>query len=261
MELISREMVIRKIVEIEQKIVKIEQQIDGLPKGELICAKNDERYKWYLKENGKRKYIPKKKRALAEALAEKKYYMYWLEELKNEVDIYKYYLKKYPDNKRTTDYLLVHKGWGELLKNRFKSTNLELQKWQNEEYISCTKHKENLVFSGTQGKKLRSKSEVIIDMLLYKYQIPFHYEERLVLNGIEVYPDFTTRHPVTGKVIYWEHYGMMDDEIYRSKVHQKMKIYCENGIIPSINLITTYETNDHPLNIDYIESIIKMYYL
>ena len=40
-----------------------------------------------------------------------------------------------------------------------------------------------------------------------------------------------------------------------------MKIYCENGIIPSINLITTYETNDHPLNIDYIESIIKMYYL
>ena len=254
-------MVRKKIMETEQKIEKIEHQIAGLPKGELICAKNDERYKWYLKENGKQKYLPKKKRALAEALAEKKYYIYWLEELKNELDIYKYYLKKYPDNKRTTDSLLLHKGWGELLKNRFIPTKLELQKWQNEEYISCTKHKENLVFLGTQGKKLRSKSEVIIDMLLYKYQIPFHYEERLILNGIEIYPDFTIRHPLTGKTMYWEHFGLMDDEVYRKNVYQEMKTYCENGIIPSINLITTYETNDHPLNIEYIESIIKTYFL
>ena len=120
---------------------------------------------------------------------------------------------------------------------------------------------ENLMFTGTQGKKLRSKSEVIIDMLLYKYQIPFHYEERLVLNGFEMYPDFTIRHPMTGETMYWEHFGLMDNEIYRNNVYQKMKRYCENGIIPSINLTATYETNDHPLNIEYIESIIKIYFL
>ena len=110
------------------------------------------------------------------------------------------------------------------------------------------------MFTGTQGKKLRSKSEVIIDMLLYKYQIPFHYEERLVLNGFEMYPDFTIRHPMTGETMYWEHFGLMDNEIYRNNVYQKMKRYCENGIIPSINLIATYETNDHQLNIEYIDN-------
>ena len=261
MQLLNCEMVRKKMIETQQKIEKVEQQIASLPKGELICSKNEGRYKWYLKENGKRKYLPKKKRALAEALAEKKYYIYWLEELKKELDIYKYYLKKYPSDDRSVDSLLLHKGWSELLQNRFASTKLELKRWQNEEYVSCKKHEENLVFTGTQGKKVRSKSEVIIDMLLYKYQIPFHYEERLALNGFEMYPDFTIRHPLTGETMYWEHFGLMDDEVYRNNVYQKMKRYCENGIIPSINLITTYETNDHPLNVDYIESIIKIYFL
>ena len=82
MQLLNCEMVRKKMIETEQKIEEVEQQIASLPKGELICSKNDGRYKWYLKENGKWKYLPKKKRALAEGLAEKKYYIYWLEELK-----------------------------------------------------------------------------------------------------------------------------------------------------------------------------------
>lgn len=261
MQLLDCEMVRKKMIETEQMIESVEQKIASLPKGELICGKNEGRYKWYVKENGKWKYLPKEKRALAEALAKKKYYIYRLEELEKELDIYKYYLLKFPSENKSAESLLLHKGWSELLQNHFTSTKLELQKWQNEEYVSCRKHEENLVFKGTQGKKLRSKSEVIIDMLLFKYHIPFHYEERLVLNGFELYPDFTIRHPLTGKIMYWEHFGLMDDEGYRNHVYQKMKMYCENGIIPSINLITTYETNDHPLNIDYIESVIKTYFL
>ena len=165
MQLLNCEMVRKKMIETEQKIEKIEQKIASLPKGELICSKNGGRYKWYLKKNSKWEYLPKKKRDLAEALAEKKYYIYLLEELKKELDIYKYYLIKYPSDDRKVDSLLLHKGWSELLQNQFASTKLELQRWQNEEYVSCKKHEENLVFTGTQGKKLRSKSEVIIDML------------------------------------------------------------------------------------------------
>ena len=100
-------------------------------KGELLCAKNNNRYKWYLKEQDKTSYLSKNMRALAEIL----------------------------------------------------------------------------VVKGTLGKMLRSKSEAIIDRLLYQNKIPFHYEEKLVLGGITIYPDFVIRHPVTGEYYYWNILG------------------------------------------------------
>ena len=45
MQLFNCEMVRKKMIETEQKIEKLEQQIAGLPKGELICSKNEGRYK------------------------------------------------------------------------------------------------------------------------------------------------------------------------------------------------------------------------
>ena len=41
MQLFNCEMVRKKMIETEQKIEKLEQQIAGLPKGELICSKNE----------------------------------------------------------------------------------------------------------------------------------------------------------------------------------------------------------------------------
>ena len=74
----------------------------------------------------------------------------------------------------------------------------------------------------------------------------------LKLDRIILYPDFVIRHPVTGAYYYWEHFGMMDEEAYRNHACDKVKLYCANGIIPSINLITTYETKRHPLFCDMI---------
>ena len=73
--------------------------------------------------------------------------------------------------------------------------------------------------------------------------------------------DFTIRHPITGEMVYWEHFGLMDEEEYRNSVYKKLKFYCDNGIIPSINLITTYETKQHPLDANHVEAIIKEYFL
>jgi hypothetical protein len=76
-----------------------------------------------------------------------------------------------------------------------------------------------------------------------------------------LYPDFTTRHPKTGQVYYWEHFGLMDQPEYINRACQKIKMYCENGIIPGINLILTYETKENPLSIDQVEKIVKEYFL
>ena len=69
------------------------------------------------------------------------------------------------------------------------------------------------------------------------------------------YPDFTIRNPRTGKLLYWEHFGKIDDPDYAHKTSRKLNTYISNNIIPDIDLITTYETKDHPLSISTLEFI------
>ena len=101
----------------------------------------------------------------------------------------------------------------------------------------------------------------MIDTLLYLNKIPFRYECALHLGNTTIYPDFTILHPHTGKIYYWEHFGMMDDANYAKNTCFKLQTYTTHGIIPSINLITTYETKEHPLSSDFIEKIIQHYFL
>ena len=54
---------------------------------------------------------------------------------------------------------------------------------------------------------------------------------------------------------------MMDNQKYSQKAFSKLEIYCENGIIPSINLITTFEATDFPLDAVKVENIIKQYFV
>lgn len=108
---------------------------------------------------------------------------------------------------------------------------------------------------------VRSKSEAFIDMLLHANKIPFRYECALTLGSITYYPDFTIMHPKTGEIFYWEHFGMMDDPAYAGKAFSKLHNYSKHGIIPSINLITTYETQDHPLDLDTVHRLVEQYFL
>ena len=41
---------------------------------------------------------------------------------------------------------------------------------------------------------------------------------------------------------------------------QENKTYCDNGIIPSINLIMTYETSACPIGMERIEQVAEYYF-
>lgn len=94
----------------------------------------------------------------------------------------------------------------------------------------------------------------------YDKNIPFRYEAVLELGGIILYPDFTIKHPYTGEIIYWEHFGMMDNQTYSRNTANKLSTYISNGIIPSINLITTYETSKEPLNFNTVKKLVEMHF-
>ena len=156
---------------------------------------------------------------------------------------------------RKSDQLLIHPEFQVLLQPFFKPESPDLYRWMYSPYQKSTKHPEHLTHQTVAGIYVRSKSESLIATLLYHYKIPFR------LDSVTVYPDFTIRHPLTGEFYYWEHFGMMDQTSYASKCFSKQQFYASHKIIPSIRLITTYETLDSPLNTKVTESIIRHYFL
>lgn len=83
---------------LERQIGELEKRIKKYPKGKLICCKSDDHVKWYLSENGKRQYIPKKKRKFAEQLALKRYEKLKLQEMMSERMAIDFYLRHHSDN-------------------------------------------------------------------------------------------------------------------------------------------------------------------
>lgn len=131
----------------------------------------------------------------------------------------------------------------------------------NSSYQKNPNYPEQLIHKSISGNLVRSKSEAFIDMVLHINKIPFRYECALQLGEITIFPDFTIRHPVTGETYYWEHFGLMDQASYIQKTFSKLELYASHGIIPSVNLLTTYETKENPLSMDMIEKIVHHYFL
>ena len=113
-----------------------------------------------------------------------------------------------------------------------------------------------------KGIRVRSKSEKILadyfdsSGLVYKYECP------LYLNDYgNIYPDFTFLSRKTGREIYWEHEGMMDNPEYARTAIQKIETYEKNGIFPGENLILTFETSMTPINTELMQMNVKKYLL
>ena len=111
-----------------------------------------------------------------------------------------------------------------------------------------------------KGERVRSKSEKILADTFYDMGIEYKYECPLKLKGYgTVYPDFTILSKKTGKEIYWEHDGRMDDPQYSEQAVKKINSYISNGIFPGDRLILTYETSNVVLNDRIIKIMIDNY--
>lgn len=245
---------------INQKIYAIQEQLNNLPPGKLTVTQYQSRYKWYISNENQQIYLPKSQKSLAEELAKKKYLSYKLEELLLEKKACTHYLHLLAKSSNKSEQLLSSPCYFPLLKSYFKPKLQTHDEWVNSIYSKNTNHPDKLIHKSLSTNFVRSKSEAMIDTALFQNKIPYRYECLLQLGELSFYPDFTILHPITNQIYYWEHFGMMDNPIYAKHAFSKLEIYCSNNIIPSINLITTYETRNTPLNIYHIESFIHYYF-
>ena len=106
-------------------------------------------------------------------------------------------------------------------------------------YLGVNKHLLNKIHKTESGIWVRSKSEVIIANILYRSGIDFEYEEKLFYTPKKwKEPDFTIRH--NGNTWYWEHLGLLGDELYNENWQEKKQIFKDLGVFDRV--ITTKES-------------------
>jgi exodeoxyribonuclease V alpha subunit len=89
----------------------------------------------------------------------------------------------------------------------------------------------NLIHQASDGKMLRSKSELLIYQRLIDNNLKPLYEKKLVIKEVEKLPDFTIENEDSGEVYYWEHCGMLFDEEYQQRWKEKYQWYKDNDIL------------------------------
>lgn len=246
---------------LEKEIQSLNHQIENLPSGNLFFSHNGKYVKWYQCNNGHQTYIKKNNHHLAEQLAKKKYLTAKREELIQELKAVNLYLKHHHSKDSSAEQMLLpNSDYYEFLKSDYLPLSEELNAWMNAPYEQNKMHPEHLLQPTISGHIVRSKSEALIDTILCKNQIPFRYEAALKLKHTTYYPDFTIRHPHTGKTYYWEHFGLMDNPDYSKKAILKLQQYSEHGIIPGIQLLTTFETQETPLSPEWVETIVQYHF-
>ena len=106
---------------------------------------------------------------------------------------------------------------------------------------------------------MRSKNEVYIASRLDHYGLTYRSDCPTGIPGLYRVPDFTIIRKRDGRIIYWEHLGMMDDADYVEKALHKIAIYEQNGIFPGEDLILTYETKKNPINQKLVRLMVGRY--
>ena len=212
----------------------------------------------------KRQYIKKSDAPLANALAQKHYYTTIRPIIEKKIQELNRFRKKYQKKELEEVYETLSIERKSLVVPLQVSVDEQVKRWREETYEPNNLYSENLRYETEQGELVRSKSEVIIANILYKHrqELLYKYERplTLIVDGKEkiVYPDFTIMNVNTGKIIYWEHAGRMDDVHYVGDFVKKMNAYVANNLYIGKDVVLTFETQGNPLDIGIVRQLVKM---
>lgn len=261
------ELATKEVLYLENALKKIDEFLCSAPEGCLKWQnKKEKTYYYHQFANGDqwaRRYIKKGNVSLARSLAQKQYYIAIKPIVKKKLSELRRFLKKgYScELDKIYDDLSIERK--RLIVPLQMSVEERIRQWNSEVYEKTKMHPENLRYDTEQGDIVRSKSEVIIADILYRNRkdILYKYERPLqvVENGRDktIYPDFTILNKHTGKIMYWEHAGRMDDSYYSNEFVRKMNTYIANDLLPGRDVIVTYETQNVPLDIKTVKHLLK----
>lgn len=239
----------KKYLQTCRELELIGDRITELPQGDLYPEKHGKYveyyHQWY--EGGKqRKYV--KKSDVEDMRAKIELRKQLEEKQKQLMGTKEYYQQLLIEEKQDPEQL-----WADV---QAKRESMKQHRLQRKEAIEKDSYHSNTHVT-LNGEFVRSKGEVILANLLYFNGIHYEYEKEQWIGGEWIKPDFIIYYK--GRVIYWEHVGLLSDAKYRKRWEAKREAYARAGIVEGVNLIITYGHD----GIDSIElqNLIDMYIL
>ena len=256
----------------QEKIKKYKSERKNLPNGSLECHKRGNGWSWLVKKNGQREYLAKKYHKKAEALAYRRKSKAELEQLQAREQAIETFIKAMKAsedvqdkrNKPNAEVDRLAQAYYDRMHPEETAKRLEIEQ-QIRENIQKFKGRdiniEEYPVRSSCGLRFRSKTEERIYQKLRDNGLLVLYEPDMELGGWMISPDFIVYSKRTEKKWVWEHFGKMDDADYVYKNKGKIMRYIENGYIPNINMIATFETKGNSVDLMYIDSIIENFLL
>ncbi len=123
--------------------------------------------------------------------------------------------------------------------------------------IPCSNPKPILRPNPYKGIVFRSKSEREIAEILDELGIEYKYEPAIPVNDYEIYADFVCFIRELGVGFIIEHCGLMDSPAYIDKTIRTFRDYLSLGLLPSVDVLFTYEKNAIPPTTEYFRTQIN----
>ena len=235
-------------------------ELKDLPAGELLCTDPNDGYRRYLQripargnQKKEHRYGVKRKPDVLKGLVRKEYVNGALKVIDRDISALEDAIQRYKPIDEKTIMQEFLKEYPELNLGLYGSDDF-VEEWKKEFRRIDDFHPENLKHTAADGTPNRSKNELYIASRLDHHGIVYRWDCPTGIPGVFSVPDFTIIRARDGKIIYWEHCGMMDDPDYRKKNAEKLAAYEENGIVPWDNLIITYDS-DGSIDLSLAEAI------
>ncbi|MEI6131258.1 MAG: hypothetical protein WCQ41_00345 [Bacillota bacterium] len=246
-----------------QLLKKFKKEMENMPAGGISRKNIKGNYYFYHNcrdslGNNHQKYLGKNEMELAEKLRRKAFLKKCMPILFSNIKMMEKFLLKY----RPFFASDIIKGLVvpfESQKYYAPSLKAKIKAWINEPYERLEMKTDSLIHTSVGGIKMRSKSETIIADILEQNGIPYRYEAKLILGGKTYYPDFTIIKPRDGEILYWEHFGMMNDQNYAKRAENKLDVFSSFGLIPWQNCINTYDDINGSFNSSIVFNVIRAF--
>ena len=245
-----------------ERRINLKKELADLPEGELMIIEQDgiKKYLQRITATGnkkkERRYGIKRKPDILNGLVRKKYVLKALEVLDKDISIMERTERWYKETDENSVMNSFVEKNPELSQAIYSNSVIDEAEWKRHAGRIEHYHPENLKQIAADGTKMRSKNEVYIASRLDHHNLLYRSDCQTGIKGLYYTPDFTIVRKRDGKIVYWEHLGMMDDNDYRKDNKLKIEEYEKHGIVPWDNLILTYDSPGGGLRADLIEAMI-----
>lgn len=252
----------------ERALASAEKKLSHVPEGRIVLRTVRGRSRFYQrlpntqptsKVRYRDKYLGTNKKTLLSDLANKRYHSALCPCLTEEIAALNSFLDSYHPEKKYLAYECLPPDLRAQVSPLFLSSAEKCRHWQNQQFEN-NPFQIDPQYSHTtaRGETVRSRAECILCDKVGRKQLAYHYEEKLVIGNVTVYPDITIMHPQTCELYYLEFFGMMDNPAYSKKAFDKIQLYLSAGLGP--NLISIFDSKDAPFNFNKFDAILKSYF-